>query len=119
ALGDRHPGRVALGHLDRHHRPPDRIRQVPTGGETTMTAPPADPYRTFITDVRPRTPNGRAPKAAVGDPVEVRAHLVRDGHGILAAQLRWRRLDGTRSKWAAVPMVVDDHGHARGCFEPE
>ena len=84
-----------------------------------MTAPPADPYRTFITDVRPRTPNGRAPKAAVGDPVEVRAHLVRDGHGILAAQLRWRRLDGTRSKWAAVPMVVDDHGHARGCFEPE
>jgi len=84
-----------------------------------MTAPPADPYRTFITDVRPRTPNGRAPKAAVGDPVEVRAHLVRDGHGILAAQLRWRRLDGTRSKWAAVPMVVDDHGHARGRFEPE
>ena len=78
-----------------------------------MTAPPAAPYRTFITEVRPRTPNGRAPKAATGDDVEVSALLVRDGHGILAAQLRWRRVDGGgRRKWTSVPMDVDEHGRA-------
>ena len=79
------------------------------------------PYRTLIRDVSPRTPLGRAPKSVAGDPVEVTALLVRDGHGLLGARVRWRRTDGPKQKpkWRSGPMVVDDHGGARAVVTPE
>src|SRR4051794_13237776 len=51
-------------------------------------------------------------KAVVGEAVEVTADVFRDGHDILAAQVRWRaHSKGSRNgKWMTVPMqpVVND-----------
>jgi starch synthase (maltosyl-transferring) len=87
-----------------------------------MTNPTQRPYRTLVRDVGPRTPCGRAPKSAVGDRVDVTARLVRDGHGLLAGRVRWRRLEpgGKRKqKWNVTPLEVDDHGEASAGFVPE
>jgi len=42
-------------------------------------------------DIVPVTPHRYASKAVVGDDVAIGATLVRDGHGILSARVRWRR----------------------------
>src|SRR4051794_9122099 len=51
-------------------------------------------------------------KAVVGEAVEVTADVFRDGHDILAAQVRWRAAPkGSRNgKWMTVPMepLVND-----------
>src|SRR4051794_39644093 len=53
--------------------------------------------RIVIDDVRPRTPMAHYPaKAVVGEAVTVSADVFRDGHDILAAQVRWRSAAGRR-----------------------
>src|SRR4051794_25410247 len=72
--------------------------------------------RIVIDDVRPRTPMAHYPaKAVVGEAVAVTADVFRDGHDILAAQVRWRAhakgaRNGKNGKWLTVPMepVVND-----------
>ncbi len=54
--------------------------------------------RIVFRDVEPRTPHGRPARTVAGDPLEVGATLVRDGHGVLAARVRWRRVDGDAAK---------------------
>ena len=46
------------------------------------------PYRTLIREVSPRTPLGRAPKSAAGDPVEVEDYRLvgRLGPGVYLAR---------------------------------
>src|SRR5581483_9900391 len=76
--------------------------------------------RIVIDDVRPRTPTGDYPaKAVVGEAVTVTADVYRDGHDILAAQVRWRAHSagsGKRGngKWSTVPMrpLVNDRWEA-------
>ncbi|MDQ1397302.1 MAG: hypothetical protein QOG64_2561 [Acidimicrobiaceae bacterium] len=77
--------------------------------------------RIVIDDVRPRTPMARFPaKAVVGEAVAVSADIFRDGHDILAAQVRWRAAAkpaaGKKStgKWSAAPMeaLVNDRWEA-------
>jgi starch synthase (maltosyl-transferring) len=69
----------------------------------------------LIRDVAPVTPCGYAPKSVVGDPVQVTALLVAEGHGVLGAQVRVRLADveqRPRPKWRTVAMVVEESGHA-------
>ncbi|MFN0028881.1 MAG: maltotransferase domain-containing protein [Acidimicrobiales bacterium] len=69
-----------------------------------------------ILELQPRTASGQWPaKATVGIPVEVSATLVKDGHDVLAAALRWR-VDGGSWRWA--PMVDHGSGHVVGWFTP-
>ncbi len=58
----------------------------------------AAPYRTLIREVSPSTPSGAAATSVAGDTVTVAATLVRDGHDVLAARVRWRRRPG-RTPW--------------------
>jgi starch synthase (maltosyl-transferring) len=80
--------------------------------------------RIVIDDVRPRTPRPEhAAKAVVGERVEVSADVFRDGHDILAAQVRWRPLNGGRraakvGKWQTAPLTDVGNDRWRGVFEP-
>ena len=74
-----------------------------------------------IDDVRPRTPTSDFPaKAVVGEAVTVTADVFRDGHDILAAQVRWRSAPSggkgkkANGKWSAAPMrpLVNDRWEA-------
>ncbi len=65
--------------------------------------------RITIDTVRPTTPTGEFPaKAVVGERVPVSADIFRDGHDLLAARVRWRRVG--KSKWRSAPLrpVVND-----------
>ena len=65
--------------------------------------------RITIDGVRPATPSGAFPaKAVVGETVAVAADIFRDGHDILGARVRWRRLG--KAKWSSAPLrpVVND-----------
>ena len=62
-----------------------------------------------IDQVRPTTPGGDGrPRGAVGEALPVSARILRDGHGRLAARVRWRRA-GSRT-WSVAPLrpVGDD-----------
>ena len=83
--------------------PPDLRRIVPVTSS----------QRVVIRDVEPVTPLGGPVKTVVGDPLDVSAALVRDGHGLLAARLRTRPLGSSR--WTASPMS-DDGGRVVGTF---
>src|SRR6516164_5518922 len=59
--------------------------------------------RFYIEDVYPSVDTGRfAVKRIVGEPIEVSADVVRDGHDVLATQFIWRR-ERERS-WLRMPM---------------
>ena len=87
----------------------------------TLRPPAGGWYRTLIRDVSPRTPEGRAPKSVAGDPVEVSAWLVRDGHDVLAGRVRWRRADLSTAKrrWQHTVLDVDPSGFARCEIVPD
>ncbi len=68
---------------------------------------PAHLRRITFRDLEPVAPHGFPARTIVGDPVEVRATLVRDGHGLLSARARWRRTDGPkrdRGGWRTTPL---------------
>jgi len=73
--------------------------------------------RVVVRDVRPTTPLGAPIKGVVGDPTEVSAELVRDGHGVLAARLRWRP-SGARG-WSVARMVERDGRWSAGLLADE
>ena len=71
-----------------------------------------------IDDLRPRTPSGRYPaKAVVGEAVTVSADVFRDGHAVLAARCRWRRVGARR--WSATPMVHVGNDRWEGEIRPD
>ena len=52
--------------------------------------------------------------------MSITATLVRDGHGLLAGRVRWRRVDGAGSrKWHSVPLDVEHSGAATATIVPE
>lgn len=64
---------------------------------------PKDSY-VMIQNVQPEVDNGRyAVKRELGDTVRVSAEVFREGHGVLRAELLWRR-EGAR-QWNRVPMT--------------
>lgn len=80
------------------------------------------PYATLVRDVTPTTPLGLAATSVAGDPVQIGAQLVRDGHDVLAARVRWRRVDRSADRaerrWRIEPMRVDHSGLATGRIVP-
>jgi starch synthase (maltosyl-transferring) len=65
--------------------------------------------RITIDAVRPATPSGEFPaKAVVDERVAVSADIFRDGHDVLGARVRWRRVG--KAKWQSAPLrpVVND-----------
>jgi starch synthase (maltosyl-transferring) len=66
--------------------------------------------RFFIENVYPAVDGGAfAVKRIVGEPIDVWADIIRDGHDVLAAALRWRRHDD--KSWHMVRMK--EHGNDR------
>src|SRR5437763_9614644 len=75
--------------------------------------------RIVIDDVRPRTPQLDHPaKAVVGERVEVGADIFRDGHDVLAGQVRWHTVGTGNGKWQAVPLVLLVNDRWRAFIEP-
>ncbi|MGE0726635.1 MAG: maltotransferase domain-containing protein [Acidimicrobiia bacterium] len=69
-----------------------------------------------IVELQPTTASGDWPaKATVGRPIEVSAVLLKDGHDVLAAALRWRRDGGT---WAWAPMQEGELSRFTGRWVP-
>jgi starch synthase (maltosyl-transferring) len=76
------------------------------------------PRRILIQDVRPQVDCGRyATKAVVGDRVDVSATIVRDGHEVLGAALRFKRPGATR--WQELPMSAVGNDRFEGAFETD
>ena len=69
--------------------------------------------RITIDAVHPATPSREFPtKAVVGERVAMSADIFRDGHDLLAARVRWRRVGHNgKGRWHTVPMV--DRGNDR------
>jgi starch synthase (maltosyl-transferring) len=94
--------------------------QVRRATKTTSSAPLAAGTTTgrfLIEDVYPSVDCGRFRlKRIAGEPVEVWADILRDGHDVLAASLRWRRqeVDG----WQSSPMTLRDNDRWHGTFLP-
>jgi starch synthase (maltosyl-transferring) len=73
--------------------------------------------RFHIEDVYPSVDAGRFPvKRIRGEPIDVWADVLRDGHDVLAAQLIWRR-ERERS-WQRVPMRLHDDDRWTATFVP-
>ncbi|HEU5273818.1 MAG TPA: alpha-1,4-glucan--maltose-1-phosphate maltosyltransferase [Xanthobacteraceae bacterium] len=72
--------------------------------------------RYFIEDIYPSIDCGRFPvKRIAGEPVDVWADIVRDGHEVSAATLRWRELDGA---WNSMPLRHHSNDRWGGRFTP-
>ncbi|MDP9071368.1 MAG: alpha-1,4-glucan--maltose-1-phosphate maltosyltransferase [Actinomycetota bacterium] len=69
-----------------------------------------------IDDVRPRTPSGYPAKAVVGESVRVSADVFKDGHDILAGQVRWRQ--AASDKWMVAPLVDLGNDRWEAVIEP-
>jgi len=70
-----------------------------------------------VESCRPRTPSGGFPaKAVVGQSVNVSADVFRDGHDVLAAQVKWR-FDAD-SEWCTVPMAMVGNDRWEATFVP-
>src|SRR4051794_854549 len=82
--------------------------------------------RVVIDDVRPRTPRPEHPaKATLRERVEVSADIFRDGHDILAGQVRWRAVPAKtakgrpeRAKWQTAPMTALGNDRWVASIEP-
>ena len=83
--------------------PADWVRLPALASEKDAVAAAAAP-RIAIEAISPRIPDGEnyAARRIVGETVTVSADLICDGHGELAAVLRWRAADAER--WQEVPM---------------
>jgi starch synthase (maltosyl-transferring) len=91
------------------------VATFPPVPSTTTKKPPA---RIQIQEVAPQLDCGRyAIKRALGDPVEVRAVIFRDGHEQLRAAIRFRS-PGARG-WQEAPLVHVDNDRWTGSFTPD
>jgi len=73
--------------------------------------------RIVIEDVYPAVDAGRFPvKRIVGEPVEVWADILRDGHAVLAAELLWRAEASDR--WSRTPMRLHENDRWTATFTP-
>src|SRR4051812_18029929 len=73
------------------------------------------PARIQIQDVAPQVDGGRYPyKRTVGDRVDVRARIFRDGHETLGAAVRWK--PRAESKWRESPLTAGGNDWWEGSF---
>jgi starch synthase (maltosyl-transferring) len=70
-----------------------------------------------IEDIYPCVDGGQYPaKRIVGEPIEVWADILGDGHDIIAAELRWRRDDARQ--WHSTPMQLHDNDRWHATITP-
>lgn len=80
------------------------------------TSDPTGP-RFIVEDVYPAVDGGRYPvKRAAGQPVDVWADILREGHEQMAVALIWRR--ETATEWNREPMTLDNNDRWHGRFTP-
>jgi starch synthase (maltosyl-transferring) len=73
--------------------------------------------RFYIEDVYPSVDTGRfAVKRIVGEPIDIWADILRDGHDVLAADLVWRR--ERERAWQRVPMRLFSNDRWTASFAP-
>src|SRR4249919_3271449 len=80
---------------------------------------PGDPTgpRFLVEDIYPSVDGGRYPiKRIVGEPIEVWADLLREGHDQLAAELLWRK--ESEADWRRAPMRLVGNDRWHGSFTP-
>ena len=80
---------------------------------------PSDPTgpRFLVEDIYPSVDGGRYPiKRIAGEPIEVWADLLREGHDQLAAELLWRKESET--DWRREPMRLAGNDRWHGQFTP-
>jgi len=83
-----------------------------------MPTPQTRPPRIQIEDVWPAIDCGRYPaKRTLGEPVEVRADIFRDGHEVLGAAVRFKG-PGMR-QWGEAPMEHVENDRWAGTFTPD
>ena len=95
--------------------------------EELAALPATRPSRVVVEPVRPVVDGGRFPaKATVDEPVVVEADVFADGHDLVAAALRYRRLDGAGSagdsrgrRWTEVPMTALGNDRWQARFVPD
>ena len=76
------------------------------------------PSRILIQDVRPQVDCGRYPvKAIVGDGVRVTGTIIRDGHEVLGATVRYKAPAATR--WKEAPLHAVGNDLFEGSFQPD
>jgi starch synthase (maltosyl-transferring) len=100
-------------------------RTLAASHHRTVTVPnlpelaPNDPTgpRFLVEDVYPSIDGGRYPlKRIAGEPIEVWADILREGHDQLAAELLWRQEGET--VWQRTPMAFHNNDRWRGSFTP-
>ena len=70
------------------------------------------PSTVVIENVSPFHDRGLHPvKRVVGQPLTVEADIFKDGHDLIAARLKWRRLGSP--EWHTVPMTAIPNGNDR------
>jgi starch synthase (maltosyl-transferring) len=101
-----------------------RLTLADVGHRTANTPPipetvPVDPTgpRFMIEDVFPSVDGGRYPvKRIAGEPIEVWADILREGHDVLAAELLWRT--ESAETWQREPMRLHQNDRWHGQFTP-
>jgi starch synthase (maltosyl-transferring) len=81
--------------------------------------PPSDPTgpRFLVEDIYPSIERGRYPiKRIAGEPIDIWADLLREGHDQLAAELLWRK--ESEPEWRREPMRPEGNDRWRGVFTP-
>lgn len=84
--------------------------------------PASRPSRAVVEAVRPVVDGGRFPaKAAEGELLRVVADVFTDGHDLVAAALRWRRISraGGRAKWQETAMAPLGNDRFEATFVPD
>ena len=93
-----------------------RAATRPTGVLSIEPGGDAGP-RFWIEDVYPSVDGGRhAAKRICGQPVDVWADIVRDGHEVVAGQLLWRGPD--EREWRTVPLTLHENDRWTASFIP-
>jgi starch synthase (maltosyl-transferring) len=101
------------------------MQRAAASGHRRIAAPdlpevaPSDPTgpRFLVEDIYPCIDGGRYPvKRIVGEPIEVWADVLREGHDRLAVELLWRQ-ESART-WQRVPMRLHNNDRWHGRFVP-
>ena len=75
----------------------------------------SDPGTVIVENITPQLDGGRyAVKRAVGQDLEVEADIFKEGHDVVSALLKWRRVGG--SNWFETPMAPLVNDRWRGVF---
>jgi starch synthase (maltosyl-transferring) len=74
--------------------------------------------RIVVDDLRPRTPEGFPAKAVVGEAVRISADVFKDGHDVLAGQVRWRPKAKGNGKWLTAPLHHAGNDRWEAVVEP-